>query len=41
MPVPFNIDINGKDQYENYIMPPIPLPWVDHLHITEIWKKYL
>jgi hypothetical protein len=41
MPVPFNVDQNGIGEYENYILPPLPLPWSDRLNITEIWKKYL
>lgn len=36
MPVPFNPD------YENtYINPPMPLPWVDGLDISNTWKMYL
>lgn len=41
MPVPFNIDIKGEGEYEHYILPPIPLPWVDMVKSTDIWKKYL
>jgi hypothetical protein len=41
MPVPFNVDITGTEKYGNYIRPPLPLPWVDSINVTEIWKKYL
>lgn len=41
MPVPFNVDIRGTSEYAHYIRPPLPLPWVDKIHISEIWKKYL
>lgn len=36
MPIPFNVDFE-----ESYINPPIMLPWVDKIHISAIWKKYL
>ena len=41
MPVPFNEDVRGVGEYEHYIKPPLPLPWVDMITTTEIWKKYL
>jgi hypothetical protein len=36
MPIPFN-----EDHETSFISPPIPLPWVDLLHVSTTWKKYL
>lgn len=41
MPIPFNEDLKGIDGYQDYIKPPISLPWVDMMNSTDIWKKYL
>jgi hypothetical protein len=36
MPNPFNPDYPDK-----YIAPPIAIPWVDKIHMRDMWKKYL
>lgn len=41
MPVPFNKDLSGTGHFEHYIKTPLPLPWVDKINTTEIWKKYM
>ncbi|CAI2386722.1 unnamed protein product [Moneuplotes crassus] len=41
LPIPFNPDIRGEHEYKDYISPPLELPWVDQMGITDIWKKYL
>ena len=41
IPAPFNMDIEGLVPYNYHISPPLQLPWVDMIKISESWKKYL
>jgi len=41
MPVPFNVDVRGAGEYDQYIKPPLFMPWIDKINISQIWKKYL
>lgn len=41
IPCPFNENLKGTGEFSYYIKPPMNLPWVDKINVTETWKKYM
>lgn len=41
LPVPFNPDITSTSKYYQQMDPPLAMPWVDMINVSDIWKKYL